>query len=129
MTWKKILSAILIGTFMIGVPAANFDAPLTQTVSAKAKDKDYEKVKKNYESKRSAYERAKKFYDEARRSGKDIKFRRAAYEAARKDYQEARSEYSKYDDYESRRYEREYRRERARERERERDRDYTERRY
>ena len=60
MTLKKILSAILIGAFMISFPAANFDTPLTQTVSAKSIDKDYEKIKKNYERKRYAYERAKR---------------------------------------------------------------------
>ena len=34
MNLKKILSAILIGAFMIGVPASNFDTPLTKTVYA-----------------------------------------------------------------------------------------------
>ena len=124
MTLKKILSALLIGAFMISFPAANFDTPLTQTVSAKSIDKDYEKIKKNYERKRYAYERAKRNYENARRSGnsKDVRFYRAAYEAARQDYYEARGEFEQYRSYD--RYERRQRYER-----RDRDSDYYERKY
>ena len=96
MNYKKILSAILIGAFFIGVPAVNFDMSLTQTVSAASRDKDYEAVKKNYERKRFAYERAKKSYAEARRNGEKVKLYRAMYEAARQEYYEARKAYERY---------------------------------
>ena len=96
MTWKKILSAFLIGAFMFGVPAVNFDVPFTKTVSAAYRDKDYEKVKENYKKKRAAYERAKKQYAEARRNGEKVKMYRALYEGAKQDYYEARREYERY---------------------------------
>ena len=38
MSLKKILSAVLIGAFMLGLPAANFDMPFTKTVSAASKE-------------------------------------------------------------------------------------------
>lgn len=96
MTWKKILTAILIGAFMVGVPAANFDMPFTKTVSAAYMDKEYQKVKENYEKKRALYNRAKKQYAEARRKGEKVKMYRALYEGARKDYYEARRAYERY---------------------------------
>ena len=85
MTVKKILSAIVLGAFVFGVPVANFDLPLTKSATVYAAHKSYENAKKEYEQ-------ARKRYREALREGDKavIKKMRFKYDQAKKEYERAR---------------------------------------
>ena len=99
MSWKKFLSAFILGALIIGAPAMNFDAPFTKTVSAELYGAQIERAKKNYEKYRSAYERARRHYEDARRRGArgaELRRYRVLLEGARMDYENARREYEYY---------------------------------
>ena len=115
---KKFLSAILIGAFMISLPAANFELLFTKTVYAasrdrdyesdrrstrqrrtvydSSRDKDYEAARKKYIQSREAYENARAVYNEARRKGRNLEQYEINYKLARQKYEKAREEYAKY---------------------------------
>ena len=96
MTWKKILSAVLLGALIVGVPATNFYLPFTKTVSAELRGAELERAKKNYEKYRDAYKLARKHYEDARRRGArgaELRRYRVMYEGARIDYENARRHY------------------------------------
>ena len=101
MNLKKILSAILIGAFTIGVPAANFDTPLTKTVYAgyglfaqrKAElEAELNRARLNYEH-RENYERAVK---SGKYSDSEIKNLKDKYLKAKKDYEHKKEILEKY---------------------------------
>ncbi len=99
MAWKKFLSALVLGSLIIGVPAINFDAPFTKIVSAELPGAEIERAKENYEKCRSAYERARRHYEDARRRGArgaELRRYRVLLEGARIDYENARREYEHY---------------------------------
>ncbi len=85
MTLKKFLSAIVLGAFVFGLPAANVDLPLTKSAKVFA-------IKKSYDTAKTEYENARKNYREAMRRGDKAAIRktRYMYEQARKEYEKAR---------------------------------------
>ena len=93
MTLKKILSAVLIGAFMVGLPAANFDMPFTKKVSAEYVlfSKKYAEEKAKLNSIALLYEHTKEKYENARKSGNysksELKKLEDEYLKAKKDYE------------------------------------------
>lgn len=123
---KKILGALAVGAFIFGVPVADIDAPLTNTVSA-ASSSELRYREQEVERARENYEHEKRRYDKAKNSGgytssqlREIKNRRDRakdrYDEAKERYNNARRNYRDGDDdrrYRSRksRYSKERRRE------------------
>ena len=126
MSAKKILGALAIGAFIFGVPVADIDSPLTNTVSASTsssemryREQEVDRARENYEQARRRYDRAKENGNYSSSQLREMKNRRDRardnYEEARDRYNDARRNYRDGDDrrYRSRasRYSRERRRE------------------
>lgn len=108
MTWKKILSTILIGGFLFGLPALNlnFDTPFTKNICAaisrsevRNKQREFESARKNLQTARNRYENATRYNRISRSELRNLRERLdkaiRRYENAKRNYERALRAYDR----------------------------------
>ena len=101
MTWRKFLSTVLIGGFLFGLPAVNFnfDTPLTKNICAAVSRSEVRNKQREFESARRNLEQARNRYDNATRykriTRSELRNLRESLDKAIRRYEDAKRNYER----------------------------------
>ena len=107
MKMKKFLAALLIGSFLLSLPAFNFDITFTQNQCYAITRSEVRKKQERFEKARDHYEECKRAYAKAitrrNRNSSEVQEAREDLQDARDEYRKAKSAYERalrqYDNY------------------------------